>query len=102
MAALGMIAVLLTSFVPLPAVALFLVALPLVLKSDRLPALSGLLTGFGGLWLLLIASQIASGATLDNASFWLAVGVIPLAIGLALGAAAVAQEIASRGSGVTG
>ena len=47
-------------------------------------ALSGLLTGFGALWTFLVARQLASGATTDNAAFWLAVGILPLVLGCAL------------------
>jgi hypothetical protein len=35
-------------------------------------------------WTFLIARQFTSGGTLDNSTLWLAVGVFPLVIGLAL------------------
>jgi hypothetical protein len=54
-----------------------------------LVALSGLLTGFGALWLFWMARQSATGGALDNAPFWTAIGVIPLALGGALSAVAV-------------
>ena len=63
----------------------FLVStVPLILRGERLPALSGLLIGFGGCWSLLLVSQLSRGGMLDNADFWTAVGVAPLAIGLSL------------------
>lgn len=55
---------------------------PVVLRPVRLVALSGLLTGFGGSWLLLLANQALSGAEIDGAGFWVMVGVVPLALGL--------------------
>jgi hypothetical protein len=56
----------------------------LVLRGARLVALSGLLTGFGGSWLFMMERQFASGGRLDNADFWLAIGTVPLVIGVAL------------------
>lgn len=84
-AVLGAAATLLTSFGGLLASLLFLVlASPLVVRGDHVVALSGLLTGFGGFWLFLMARQSASGGTLDSAEFWTAVGVVPFIIGCAL------------------
>src|SRR5436190_21817875 len=48
------------------------------------PPTSGWLTGFGALWLLLMARQFSSGGRLDNAEFWIAVGAVPLIIGSGL------------------
>ena len=62
--------------------ALLIVAV--VLLRPKLNALAGLLTGFGGFWLFMMSRQLASGGELDNLSFWLAVGAVPLAVGLAL------------------
>jgi hypothetical protein len=61
-----------------------LLAVPLIVRGAHLVALSGLLTGFGGFWTFLMARQFASGGTLDNSTSWLAVGIVPLATGLAL------------------
>jgi hypothetical protein len=59
-----------------------LLAMPLVLRGDPLAALSGLLIGFGALWLLLLAWQAASGGSLSDPQPWIFVGAAPLAIGL--------------------
>jgi hypothetical protein len=48
----------------------------------RWVVISGLLTGFGATWLVLLASASTSGGQLDNAGAWTALGVIPLALGL--------------------
>jgi len=74
--------------------AVFVVLLvPLVVRGDRLVALSGLLLGFGGLWLLLMANQFATGGSLDNAATWVMVGAVPLAIGVGLGLASVTNHL---------
>jgi hypothetical protein len=78
-AVLGAAATLITSIGGLLGSVLFLLlATPLVVRGDHAVALSGLLMGFGGLWLLLMARQFATGGTLDNTQFWTAVGVLPL------------------------
>jgi hypothetical protein len=61
-----------------------LLAIPLARRRDGRVGLSGLLTGFGANWLFLIANESGSGGTLDNAAFWVAVGVVPLIAGLAI------------------
>lgn len=64
--------------------ALFLLlATALLVRGDRLIALSGLLTGFGGAWLVLLAGQSVAGGALDNAGTWTAVGAVPLMFGTA-------------------
>jgi len=76
----------------------FLLAVPLVLR-PRLVALSGFLTGFGGSWLLMMERQSASGGRLDDADFWLAVGIVPLVIGVVLAVGGVvirARSLAIR------
>jgi hypothetical protein len=79
---LGMAGTVLTGFFGLGAALIALVlAMPLVLRGDRLAALSGLLIGFGGLWSLLLSSQIASGGHLSDPARWTFVGAAPLAIG---------------------
>lgn len=88
---LGAAAVLLTSIGGLLGSVLFLLlATPLIVRGDHAVALSGLLMGFGAIWSLLLARQSATGGTLDNAQCWTAVGVVPLVIGGALLAVAVA------------
>jgi hypothetical protein len=97
MAVLGAAATLLTGVLGLLVALVFLaLTIPLILRGDRLVALSGLLTGFGGIWLLLMARQASSGGTLDDAAFWTALGIVPLAIGLALLAAGAARALAAR------
>lgn len=83
-AVLGAVATLMTSFGPLVALLFLGLAVPLVVRGAHLVALSGLFTGFGASWTFLMARQLTSGGTLDNATSWLAVGVVPLVIGLAL------------------
>lgn len=75
--ALGMIAVLLS----------LLLAVPLLRRRDGRVALSGLLTGFGFIWLALIGAQLASGGTTENLPFWVFVGALLLVAGLGLLAA---------------
>ena len=70
--------------------------LPLVVRGDRLVALSGLMLGFGGLWLLLMANQLGTGGSLDNAATWVMVGAIPFAIGVVLGLGSVTHRQTSR------
>lgn len=81
-----------SSFVGLAATPLLAVALVVILKVDRLLAVSGLLVGFGGSWLALLANQSASGGILENGAVWLGVGIVPLAIGLVALVATVAGE----------
>ena len=83
-AALGIAAVLASALMFLLAgvVALFIV--PLARKPGGLAAVSGELTAFGALRLALMARESASGGTLDNATFWAALGVVPLLIGVVL------------------
>lgn len=91
-AVLGAAATLITSIGGLLGSVLFLLlATPLVVRGDHVVAQSGLLMGFGGLWLTLTARQFATGGTLDNAQFWTAVGVLPLTIGSVLLGVAVVQ-----------
>jgi hypothetical protein len=66
------------------AILVALLAIPLSRREDGRVGLSGLLTGFGAIWLFLIANESASGGTLDNAAFWVAVGVVPLVAGVAI------------------
>jgi len=69
-ATLGAVATLVTGIGGLFAGIVFLLlALPLVVRGNTAVALSGLLMGFGALWLLLMGGQSSSGNTLDNAQF---------------------------------
>ena len=60
----------------------FVLALPLAVRGDRASALSGLLLGFGTVWLAMMARQFATGGHLDDPTPWLALGIVPLALGL--------------------
>ena len=95
-AVLGAAATLMTSFGLLAAILFLLLAVPMVVRGDRIVALSGLLTGFGASWSLLVARQIASGGTTDNAESWIALGVVPLVLGCAMTAIAVTRPFRSR------
>ena len=83
-AALGVATVLTSMLMFLVAVAVALFIVPLARRPGGLAAVSGELTAFGALWFALIARESASGGTLDNATFWAAVGAVPLLIGVAL------------------
>jgi hypothetical protein len=78
------VAIVVSTFGLVPMLLAFLLAAPLVRRPDGGVALSGVLTGFGGLWLGLIAAESASGGVLDDAEFWVAAGVVPLVVGLGL------------------
>ncbi len=97
---LGAVATLMTSFRLLAALLFPLFAVPLIVRGAHLVALSGLLTGFGAFWTFLI-TQAAAGGTLDNSTFWLAVAIVPLALGLASLAFVAWRELA-RGSAAPG
>lgn len=95
-AVLGMAGAVLTGSFGLGAALVALVlATPLVLRGDRLVALSGLLIGFGGLWLLLLATQLASGGQLSDARRWIVVGAAPLAIGFVVLVLRLARTLGS-------
>jgi hypothetical protein len=83
-AMLGILTVLAAVFALTAAIVVGLLVIPLARKPGGPAAVSGLLTGFGALWLLLMVAESSSGGQLDNATFWAAVGAVPLAIGLAL------------------
>jgi hypothetical protein len=83
-AVIGAVATLLSSFGIATVVLFLLLAVPLIVRGDHLAALSGLLTGFGGFWLILLARQIATGGTPANDQYWAAVGILPLSVGGAM------------------
>ena len=58
--------------------------IPLARRPGGAAAVSGQFTGFGALWLALTAARAASGGILVDALFWAAVGVVALAVGIAL------------------
>jgi hypothetical protein len=90
------VAVILASVLTLTlALLVALLAIPLARRRDGRVGLSGLLTGLGAIWLFLIANESGSGGTLDNAGFWVAVGVVPLVAGLAILSGIVLRELSA-------
>ena len=59
-----------------------LLVIPLARRPRGAWGVAGTLTGFGAIWLFLILGESNSGGQLDNATFWAAVGAIPLAMGV--------------------
>ena len=94
---LGGVATVMTVFGPVAAFLTLLLAIPVIVRRPHLVALSGLLTGFGGVWTYLLVRVFNSGGIQDNGTFWLAVGLVPLTIGLGLLAFA-ARHGRARGS----
>ncbi len=82
-AALGIATVLASNLMLLGGIGVALLVIPLARRTGGVAAISGELTAFGALWLALIV-QAASGGTQDNATFWAAVGAVPLVIGIML------------------
>jgi hypothetical protein len=82
--ALGITTVLASALALMAATAVALLVIPLAREPGGLAAVSGLLTGFGALWLTLIVGESSSGGVSDSAPFWAGVGAIPLAFGVAL------------------
>jgi len=66
-----------------PFAALIVTAVLVVLPRRRVAA-SGVLVGFGLLWLLLVGWQFASGGRSDAWPLIFAVAVVPLVVGLGL------------------
>ncbi|MEX1173123.1 MAG: hypothetical protein WEG56_10990 [Chloroflexota bacterium] len=93
---MGAAATLMTSFGLLAAILFLLLAVLLILRGDHVVALSGLLTGFGAFWSFLMARQLASGGTTDNAELWIALGVVPLVLGCALTVLIATRTLRSR------
>jgi hypothetical protein len=63
---------------------LFLFAMIPLFGRGRWAAVAGSLLGFGAGWTLLVALQLGRGGTSGNDPFWLAVGLVPLVLGLAV------------------
>lgn len=81
-ASLGVAAILMTSLLGPATFPLLAVAVIVMVKAERLVAIPGLMIGFGGSGLLLLAIQLSSGGTPEHATSWVIVGTVPLAIGL--------------------
>jgi hypothetical protein len=78
-------------------VGVFLAVLLVVLlarRTDGRVAVSGLLTGFGSIWLILLVAEARSGGVLQDAVFWTTLGVVILAAGLGLLASIVVRKAA--------
>jgi len=81
-ALLGVATIFMTSFLGPATFPLLAVAVIVMVTAERLVAISGLMIGFGGSSLLLLANQLSSGGTPEQATSWLIVGIVSLAIGL--------------------
>lgn len=66
-------------------VVLLVLAVRVAIRGDTMSAVSGLLVGFGMLWLALMGRQAATGGRLDDAGPWLALGIVPIALGALFG-----------------
>jgi uncharacterized membrane protein YfcA len=82
---------LLTGLLGVGAGGVFFVLALLAVRGDRAAALSGLLLGFGATWLAGLARQMATGGHLDDPAPWLALGIVPLALGGLLGVLRLAR-----------
>jgi hypothetical protein len=67
---------------------LVLLVVPGMSARTSLAAMSGALMGFGGVSLALLARPPDLGGAGDQGTIWLLLGVVPLAVGIALGALA--------------
>jgi hypothetical protein len=63
---------------------LFLVAMVPLFGRGRWAAVAGCLVGFGAGWTTLVLVQLDRGGSSGNDALWLGIGVVPLAIGLAI------------------
>jgi hypothetical protein len=70
---------------------LMLLSVPLVVRGG-LPVLSAVLTGFGALWTVLVLGQLNRGGAAADDGLRLAVGLVPLALGLTLLVVAAARR----------
>ena len=85
-----------TVFGPLGAVITLLLAIPVIVRRPHLVALSGLLTGFGGLWTYLLVRVFTSRGIQEDGTFWLAVGLVPLVVGLTVLAFVARRDRSAR------
>ena len=79
----GVVAPLFTSLGLLIAMLAIGTIVAIAVRHAGLLGLSGVLTGFGACWTVLVLRIPATGGSLDNLAFWLAVGLVPLVVGLA-------------------
>ena len=66
-------------------VVLLVLAVRVAIRGDAMSALSGMLVGFGSTWLALMARQASTGGYLDDPRSWMALGIVPVALGALLG-----------------
>jgi hypothetical protein len=95
-AALGLALSLLVGLLGFLIGGLFLFAMIPLFGRGRWAAVAGSLLGFGAGWTLLVALQLGRAGASGNDPLWLAVGLVPLAIGLAITTALAL--FATRGS----
>ena len=86
--ALGVAAAVLAAAFGVFGILFVLLIIPGVSGRTWLAAMSGTLTGFGGTSLLLLLRPATQGGVGDDGTLFLYVGVLPLVVGLALGAVA--------------
>jgi hypothetical protein len=83
-ATLGLAISLLVGFLGFVIGGLFLFAMIPLFGRGRWAAVAGSLVGFGIGWTILVGLQVGRGGTSGNDPVWVAVGVVPLVIGLAV------------------
>jgi hypothetical protein len=74
-------------FATLGCVAVVVAVVVVVTKAIRWAGMGGWpgpSPGSGACWTFLLARPLTTGGTLENMTFWVAVGLVPLAIGLAM------------------
>jgi hypothetical protein len=82
----------LTGLLGVGAGAIFCVLAVLAVRQERFAALSGLLLGFGATWLAGMARQTMTGGRLEDPAPWLALGIVPLALGLLMALVRIARH----------
>ena len=80
----GVVAPLFTSLGLLIAILAIGTIVAIAVRHAGLIGFSGVLTGFGACWTVLVLRIPATGGSLENLAFWLAIGLVPLIIGLAV------------------
>ena len=91
-AGLSVLVVLSTVFGLAAAILVGLLVIPICRRLGLSPA-AGAATGFGALWLALMLRQATSGGVLENATLWIALGVVPLVVGGALTARLLVRAV---------
>jgi hypothetical protein len=89
---LGAGVALLTGLLGVGAGAILFVLAVLIVRRERFVAWSGLLLGFGATWLAGLARQATSGGSLEDSAPWLALGIVPLAVGLLMALVQIARH----------